>query len=31
MRAPGDILFALGAVTLVAFVLTVRPRRPNAE
>ena len=31
MRAPGDILFALGAVALVAFVLTVRPRRPNAE
>ncbi len=31
MRAPGDILFALGAVALVAFVLTVRPRRPSAE
>jgi len=31
MRAPGDILFALGALALVAFVLTVRPRRANAE
>ena len=31
LRAPGDILFALGAVALVAFVLTLRPRRPGAE
>ncbi len=31
MRAPGDILFALGALTLVAFVFTVRPRRKSAE
>ncbi|MBX7187272.1 MAG: nitric-oxide reductase large subunit [Vicinamibacteria bacterium] len=31
MRAPGDILFALGAAALVAFVLTVRPRRRDAE
>jgi nitric oxide reductase subunit B len=31
MRAPGDILFALGAVALAAFVLTARPRRPSAE
>ena len=31
LRAPGDILFALGALALVAFVLTLRPRRPTAE
>ena len=31
MRAPGDILFALGAVTLVAFVYSVRPKRPSAQ
>jgi nitric oxide reductase subunit B len=31
MRAPGDILFALGAVALVAFVYTVRPKRPSAS
>ena len=27
LRAPGDILFALGALALVAFVFTVRPAR----
>src|ERR1051326_9206782 len=27
MRAPGDILFALGALILVAFVFTIRMRR----
>ncbi len=30
LRAPGDILFALGAVALVLFVFTVRPRRTDA-
>jgi nitric oxide reductase subunit B len=30
MRAPGDILFALGAVSLAVFVLTTRPRRAEA-
>ncbi len=31
MRAPGDILFALGAVSLVVFVYSVRPKRPAAQ
>jgi nitric oxide reductase subunit B len=31
LRAPGDILFALGAMALVAFVFTVRPRREGVE
>lgn len=31
MRAPGDILFALGAVSLVVFVYSVRPKRPSAQ
>ena len=31
MRAPGDILFALGAVSLVVFVYSVRPKRPTAQ
>ncbi len=31
MRAPGDILFALGAVSLVVFVYSVRPKRPTAR
>ncbi|MBA3974789.1 MAG: nitric oxide reductase large subunit [Candidatus Solibacter sp.] len=30
LRAPGDTLFAIGAVVLVAFVFTVRPRKSNA-
>ncbi len=31
MRAPGDILFALGAVSLVVFVYSVRPKRPSVQ
>jgi nitric oxide reductase subunit B len=30
MRVPGDTLFAVGALALVAFVFTVRPRRSGA-
>jgi nitric oxide reductase subunit B len=30
LRAPGDTLFAIGAVVLVAFVFTVRPRKSDA-
>jgi nitric oxide reductase subunit B len=30
LRAPGDTLFAIGAVVLVAFVFTVRPRKNAA-
>jgi nitric oxide reductase subunit B len=30
MRGPGDALFALGAVVLVAFVFSIRPRKSAA-
>ena len=30
LRVPGDTLFAIGAVVLVAFVFTVRPRKNAA-
>ncbi len=31
LRAPGDILFALGELAVVAFLFSVRPRKPSAQ